>query len=77
MRSDGNGRDDLVEPEGVNAGRPVTDRPSEDADVVGDGTAVPGSAHPSADHGQLVSGEEGSRTGRPPQPGQELQMGEG
>lgn len=80
MRSDGNDRDDLVEPEGVNAGRPVTDRPvpgpGDGKSHRTDGPLSPDPS-PSGDNGQLLSGEDASRTTRPAQPGQELQEGEG
>lgn len=76
--------DDLVEPEGVNAGPPVSGdgRPAPAAPRGGAHDPEPPAGEPGTDppaaagNGELLSGGGATRTTRPPQPGQELEAGE-
>ena len=89
MHNDGDGDrpDDLVAPEGVNSGGPVTDPdggrvadPGPTAGEMGDraaASAAGGDQPPAADNGQLLSGSPGPPPGPPAQPGQEMEVGEG
>lgn len=72
-------RDNLIEPEGVNAGGPVVgDQPESGRTDRGGRAAVPPpDPAPGGDNGQMLSGAAGPEGGRPPQPGQELAAGEG
>ena len=82
----------LVEPEGVNAGPPVSgageDQPATVANSANASNPVrpdpsgvppaPTSEVPTGgDNGELLSSPEETRTRRPPQPGQQAEVGEG
>lgn len=78
MSSDGAEREDLVEKEGVNAGGPVSVGGPEPADVGSGHGSEPDPASAPGDNGELLSGAGAATpTRRPPQPGQQLEAGEG
>ena len=70
---------DLIEPEGVNAGPPVTS----DGEDAAEGREHPRVGRPTpeaptgGDNGELLSRPAETRTTPPPQPGQQTEVGEG
>lgn len=89
MHTDGDGErpDGLVAPEGVNSGGPVINPegprvadPGQTGEETADRTSpspAGGDNPPAGDNGQLLSGAARPPGGRPPQPGQEMEAGEG